>query len=380
MHVKGLFCARNENLSRTGASLIEHAEALGEPPEDPLLLFSVLWGFSPRSYSAFNGDVLRERAAQFLALAEKQGAIVPRMIAHRVTGISLLFTGDIAQGRAHFDRAIALYDPAAHRALAMRFGQDIGVTILSFRSLALWALGHPVAALADADQALKDAREIGQAATLLTALIFATIIRSLCGNYAAANMEADEVVALADEKGASFLKASGMMSQGCISVLTGKAPDAVHMITSGITTYRSTGSTVWMPWYLSILAAAYADLGQFDDAWRCMGEAITAVETTKERWHEAEVYRIAGEIALKSLAPGTEKAEKYFERALSVARAQQAKSWELRAAMSVARLWRHQNKPQQARELLAPVYGWFTEGFDTLDLKEAKALLDELAS
>ena len=133
-----------------------------------------------------------------------------------------------------------------------------------------------------------------------------------------------------------------------------------------------------MPTRLAYLAKAYADLDQFDEASRYIGEAMTAVETTKERWWEADIYRMAGEIALLSGEPDAAKAEAYFERALSVARQQQAKSWELRAAMSLARLWRHQRKPQQARELLAPVYGWFTEGFDTRDLKEAKALLDEL--
>ena len=132
------------------------------------------------------------------------------------------------------------------------------------------------------------------------------------------------------------------------------------------------------PSLLSHLALAYAELGQFDDAWRYIDEAMSTIETTKERWFEAETNRIAGEIALKSPEPDAAKAQAYFERALAVARQQQAKSWELRAAMSMARLWRDQGKPQQARELLAPVYGWFTEGFDTLDLKEAKALLDEL--
>ena len=120
--------------------------------------------------------------------------------------------------------------------------------------------------------------------------------------------------------------------------------------------------------------------GQFDDAWRCIGEAMTAMETTKETWWEAEVNRIAGEIVLIDPQSDSAKAEAHFERALAVARQQQAKSWELRAAMSLARLWRDQGKVQQARELLAPVYGWFTEGFDTRDLKEAKALLEELAS
>jgi predicted ATPase len=129
---------------------------------------------------------------------------------------------------------------------------------------------------------------------------------------------------------------------------------------------------------LSLVTEAHAAIGQFDDAWRCIGEATTAIQTTKEKWCEAEVHRVAGEIALMSPEPDATKARAYFERALAVARQQNAKSWELRAAMSMARLWRDQGKREVARDLLAPVYGWFTEGFDTLDLKQAKALLDEL--
>jgi predicted ATPase len=135
---------------------------------------------------------------------------------------------------------------------------------------------------------------------------------------------------------------------------------------------------LFVPWYSSTLATAYAKLGQFDDAWRCIREALTMVETTKERWCEAEVHRIAGEVALNSTQ--SDRAEADLERALTVARQQQAKSWELRASMSLARLWRDQGKVQPARELLAPAYGWFTEGFDTRDLKDAKALLEELAA
>jgi predicted ATPase len=134
-----------------------------------------------------------------------------------------------------------------------------------------------------------------------------------------------------------------------------------------------------MPWWLLHLAIAHTNLGQFDDAWRSISEAMSTTEATKERWSEAEVNRVAGEVVLKSPKPDAPKAEMYFERALRVARQQQAKSWELRAATSLARLWRDQGKVQQARELLAPVYGWFTEGFDTRDLKEAKVLLGELA-
>src|SRR5262249_48091664 len=141
-----------------------------------------------------------------------------------------------------------------------------------------------------------------------------------------------------------------------------------------------TGTKVHLPAYLAALAKAYADLGQLDEAWRCIGEAMSAVETTKEKWLEAEVHRTAAEIALISSKPDAAKAEAYFEHALAVARMQQAKSFELRAAMSMARLWRVQGKPNKASDLLAAVYGWFTEGFDTRDLKEAKALLEELAA
>ena len=135
-----------------------------------------------------------------------------------------------------------------------------------------------------------------------------------------------------------------------------------------------------LPSWLSNLAGAHAELGQLDEAWRCIGEAMTAIETTKERWFEAEANRLAGEFSPKSPEQDAAKAQAYFDRALSVAREQQARSWELRAAMSVARLWRDQGKREKARDLLAPVYGWFTEGFDTLDLKDAKVLLDELAA
>jgi predicted ATPase len=146
-----------------------------------------------------------------------------------------------------------------------------------------------------------------------------------------------------------------------------------------MTAWRSAGSTLWTPLDLSYLAKSYAVLRQFDEAWRCIVEAMMVMENTKETWCEAEVNRMAGEIALLSPEHAA-KAEAYFERALTIARAQKTRSWELRAAMSMARLWRDQGKRQQARGLLAQIYGWFTEGFDTLDLKQAKALLDELTA
>jgi predicted ATPase len=378
MHVKGYAAPEPKAAVEQARQFIERAEALGEAPEDPLLLFSVLYGAWAASYVAFNGDVTRELASQFMALAEKQGQIVPLMIGHRLMGNLLMLTGDILKGREHYNHAFALYDPAKHRPLATRFGQDVGVSIFVYRALAQWMLGYPETALADADHALEDARQDGHAGTLMYAQFHTSLTNVLCAKYAAANTQSNEVVRLADEKGAALWKALATMQKGSVFALSEKVSEGIEMITSGIAAYRLTGSRVYLPIFWSHLSSAYAQLGQFDDAWRCIGEAMTAVEITKERWYEAEVNRIAGEIALLSPEPDVAKAEAYFARALAVAQKQEAKSWELRAAMSMARLWRDQGKPQRARELLAPIYGWFTEGFDTRDLKEAKTLLDGL--
>jgi class 3 adenylate cyclase/predicted ATPase len=380
MHLKGYGAPETKTATEGAHSLIQRAEALGEPPEDPLLLFSVLFGFWAANTMAFNGDLICELSTQFLSLAEKQGTTAPLVIALRMMGTSLLFTGEFAASRAHLDRAMVLYDTAQHRPLAMRFGLDIRATSLFYRSFANWYLGYPDAAVAEADLALRDARDTGHAATLMVAMGVTSLTRVLCGEYVAASKILNELDALADEKGSAQWKAFGISIQGCVAALAGEASYAVQTINSGLLAWRSTRSTLYVPVWSLHLAIAHAKLGQFDDAWCCIGDAIRAVETTKERWWEAELHRNAGEIALLSRDPDAEKAEVYFERALTVARKQQAKSWELRAAMSMARLWRDQGKRDEARDLLAPVYGWFTEGFDTLDLKEAKALLEQLAT
>jgi class 3 adenylate cyclase/predicted ATPase len=380
MTTKGYAAPETKAALQRARMLIEQAEALGEPPEDPLLLFSVLYGVWGVDRIAFNGDAMRELSAQFLALAAKQSATVPLMNGHRIVGVSLVLTGDISEGRECLERAITLYDPVEHPTLAARFAVDIAVSILCYRSIALWLLGYPDAALADTKRVVQHARGVGQAASLMFALHHSSLTQIQFGHYAAANADADELTVLAEEKDASLWKASGLLWRGCLLTMTGKASDAIPAITAGLAALRSTGSTMWMPLLLSYLARAHSALGQSDEAWRCIGEAMTAVETAKERWCESEVNRMAGEISLGSPDPDRAKAADYFERALTVARMQQARSLELRAAMSMARLWRDQGKPQQARELLAPVYDWFTEGFDTLDLKEAKALLNSLAS
>ena len=380
MHTKGYAASDTKESLNQARLLIERAEKIGEPPEDPSLVFSVLYGFWAANFVAFNGDAMRELAMQFLSIAEKQNATLLRMIGHRLMGTSLTCTGNVVEGRAHYDQAIALYDPAEHRSVATQFGQDVAVVILSLRSFTLWLLGYPEAARADVERGLKRARELDQAGTSMYALHNACLTYLCCGDYASATTQANDLTSVADKSNALYWRALGMMDRGFLLAVTGKNLHAVQMLTSGITASQSTGTTLFMPLFLSCLAIAYATLDQFDDARRSISQALTAVETTGERWWEADIHRAAGEIALMSPKPDAAKAEAYFERALAVAREQQAKSWELRSAMSMARLWRDQGKRDEARELLTPVYGWFTEGFATLDLKEAKALLEELGA
>jgi hypothetical protein len=223
------------------------------------------------------------------------------------------------------NRAWALYDPAAHRPLATRFGHDVGAATLIFRPLALWLLGYPQTALVETERAITAARETDHTPTLLLALSCTAFTHICCRDTAAAAIHLDECIALAPEK-VPYYKMLGGAQRGCVFAQTGKTADAIQTISAEIAGLRAIGAPTWG----------------------------TAPE------------------------PNPAKAQEYFERSLAVARQQQAKSWELRGAMSLARLWRDQGKPQQARELLAPVYGWFTEGFDTRDLKEAKALLEEL--
>ena len=380
LHIKGYAAPETKAAAERARVLIEQAEAQGEAPEDPLLLFSTLYGLWTANYVAFNSDVMRDLAAHFLELAQKRGTTFPLVAAHRIMGSSLASAGLLAAARTHYDQGLALYNRDEHRQQATRFGVDLAVSILSHRSRALWFLGYPEIALTDAERALHEAREIGHAGTLMYALQFAASTHVYCGEYSAATALIGEVLALASKKRAMQWESFGMLLQGWLFAAMGRSSEAVQTISSAIAAWRSLGAKVFVPLFLSQLANAHAELGQLDEATHCIGEAITAEESSKESCWQPEINRIAGEIALMSPEPDAAKAEAYFERALAVARQQQARSWELRAAMSMARLWRDQGKPQQARELLAPVYGWFTEGFETLDLRRAKPLLDELVS
>jgi class 3 adenylate cyclase/predicted ATPase len=375
MHLKGFSAPETQAAVERARLLIEQAEALGEPLEDPMLLSLVLWGFWVANFAAFNGAACQEVASRLLSLAEQQTTSAPLILGHNLLGTSLVCTGNPTEGRRHLTEGADLYNQREHFYLAPRIGQDLGISSFAYRAWANWLLGYPDIALADAERAVGDARNLDHAGSLMSALGAAALTCNLRRDHEAAVARSHELIDLADQKGTLFWKVSGRGALGRALSLMGRHSEALPILTTG----RATTGTVFAPLYLLTLALTYTALGQHEEAWRCIGEAMTAAEASGETWAHPELQRVAGEIALQSPQPHPAKAQSYFDSALAIARRQQAKSWELRAAMSLARLWRDQGKVQQARELLAPVYGWFTEGFDTRDLKEAKALLVELA-
>ena len=260
MHVKGYGAPETKAAVAQVRALIEQAERLGEPPDDPSLLLSALFGQWIVNFINFNGDAARELAARFLALGEKEGTAAPLMIGHRTMASTLAFMGDFVEAKAHYNEALALYRPAEHRRLMTRFGQDLRVTCLAFRSMASWLLGYPQAALNDAECALMEARQIEHAATLMFTLNFPILVNTYCGNYHAANERLKELVVLAEEKGAPFRKAEGVLRRGYILTLTGAAK-AVEIVTAGIDLWRSAGSTIFTPEHEFMLATAHAEFG-----------------------------------------------------------------------------------------------------------------------
>jgi predicted ATPase len=255
MNVKGPAAPEAKVAVERAHILLAEADALGEPLEEPELLFSVLEGFAAANFLAFNGDAMRRIAEQFLAYAEKQGATVSRIKGHRVMGMTVLHTGNIANGREHYDQALAL-----GKQLATPLHISERVKNLSLRSFALWLLGYPEAALIDLDHALGDARKTGHANDLLYALVFVSRFHLTCSrNYAAPQASSDELVILSQKTGALAQRVQGMIHQGCVLAVTGKASEGVHMISSGLPTRASAGATVSVPSFLSYLATGYTE-------------------------------------------------------------------------------------------------------------------------
>jgi class 3 adenylate cyclase/predicted ATPase len=379
-HVKGYTAPETITALERADAMIERAEALGERPEgeDALLRFSVLYGQWTGNFTAGNLERAAEIAKQFLAVATKQARSAPLLMAHRVMGASIAILGELQAAKLHLDEAVALYVAAEHRSLATRFGQDIGVAALGYRSYVLYRLGYPEGALRDVETALQFARELGQTGTLLYALLFANMIELLCSRFEMATARSHELVELSEKYGLSYWKLSALRLRGWVFAVTGRGDEAVKLISSSASGLANSRTTIFAQFSLVWLARAQAACGQVVEAQNTISQALDSVNKTNERWDEAEIHRTAGEIAVSQLHCDYEAAEWHFRRSLDVARQQGAKSYELRAATSLARLWHIQGGRSEARDLLAPIIDWFTEGFDLQDLRESIALLEQL--
>jgi adenylate cyclase len=286
--------------------------------------------------------------------------------------------GEVAQAHEHFAQSIALYDPQQHRALAFAYGQDPGVAALVLDAYALWILGYPDQALRRSHEACTRAEELAYPFTL--AYMFATLamFHQFRRGREEARRHAEAATRICREQGMPYWLGVGLVLQGWAGATRPQPAEQIPSMHEGMAIYRATESALWLPYFLTLLAETYGAARQPDAGLRFLDEAHTVMDTTQERFYEAEMHRVQGELVLAQAADQHALAETCFQHALTIARRQQARSWELRAAISLARLWQQQGKQAEARALLAPIYGWFTEGFDTADLQEARTLLEEL--
>jgi predicted ATPase len=321
----------------------------------------------------------RELGEQLLTLGQRVHEVESLLVAHHVLGDTLVWLGEFAGARAHLEQGMALYHPQQHRAHAFLYGYDSGVHGLAFGAWALWYLGYPDQAPRRVHDALRLAQEVSHPFSLGFALAFAAWLHQLRREGPAAHERAAALMALATAQGFPFWDSWGTVLRGWAVAEQRQCAEGIAQLRQGIAAWRATGAALQLPYYLALLGEAYGKAGQADEGLRVLTEALTAVHTTGERQHEAELHRLKGALLLAQDDADAQEAERCFHQALDVARRQQAKSLELRAAMSLARLWQQQGKRTKAYELLAPIYGWFTEGFDTTDLQEAKALLETLA-
>jgi predicted ATPase len=315
---------------------------------------------------------------QLLTLAQQLQDSAMLVAAHRALGTTLYNLGTAADAHTHFTQGITLYDPQQHRPYAFLYGEDAGVVCHSFAARALWSLGYPDQMLVRSQEAVMLAQQIVHPFSLGFALVLAAVFHQLRREVRAVQECAEAAFSLAMEQGFPHWMAFGSLLRGWARAHQGQVRDGIEQITQGLRAFRATGAELWRPYFLALLAEAYGTLGEPEAGLTALTEALTLVDKTGERHHEAELYRLKGELLLQQNAANQIEAENCFQQAIAIAQNQQAKSFELRTATSLARLWHSQGKRQEAHDLLAPVYGWFTEGFDTADLKDAKALLDEL--
>ena len=347
--------------------------------DDPHQLFPVLRGLWQYYNSRAELQTAHTLGEQLLTLAQQAQDTVLHLAAHRALGATLFFLGELASAHTHFTQGIALYDAQQHRASAFLYGENAGVLSHICDARALWFMGYPDQGLVRSQEAIILAQQSTHSVSLSFTLSTAAIFHSFRREVRCTQECADGVTRLAQEQGFPHWMAIGAMLRGWALAHQGQAKEGIAQITEGLTASRGTGTETLRPYFLSLLAEAYGIIGQPEAGLTALTEALTHVETTGERWCEAELYRLQGALLLQQASDNATEAESCFHHALDIARHQQAKSFELRSAMSLSRLWQQQGKRAAARELLAPVYGWFTEGFDTADLQEAKALLDALA-
>jgi len=287
-----------------------------------------------------------------------------------------MLVGRFASSRSHLEEAVTLYDPISHRSLAHQVGLDPHVNSQSLLGIVLFCLGFPDQALAPSNAAVAEARKLAHPPSLASSLALGARVLSFHGDSAVLGGWVDQLVAMTAEQGFPQYGAVGTIYRGWVTVKNGDVAGGISILRSGSTAFRATGAELWMPLIDALLAGACEIAGQIDEALTLLDDALQIVERTGERWLAAELYRHKGELLLRQRQ--ADAAEDLYCKALSIAREQEAKLWELRAAASLARLRRDQGRRAEARDLLSPVYGWFTEGFDMPDLKEAKALLDTL--
>lgn len=377
IHTRGYAAVETRSAFDKAGAMITLMEESGEASQDNAAHLKVLYGVWSANLIAFHGDNLDLLSNQFLKLASIQKETGSLVVGHRLMGMYLLHVGKPEEAREHFDRAARVYDPHIHSSLVSHFGQDPGVPIFGYRALARWNLGYPDAARKDAQHALTSAREIGHTPTLMYALNVTTAVLLRRGEFGTAYTQAAELTSLGKEKAAPFWEACGNALCVLIHALKSECSISIAPMSAAIASYRATRASVLTPFFMPIFAKVHAVLGLFDEAWRLIEEAMMAEQQSGELWCASEVRRLAGETAL--LCPGRELlAHPYYEQALEISRSQKARSLELRAATSLARLHRDQGKLRQARNILEPVYSWFSEGFDTIDLQSAQALLTEL--
>jgi predicted ATPase len=355
------------------------ARELCQQGQDAPQLFPVLYGLWLFYLVRAQLQTAQGLGEQLLSLAQRTQDVVLLLEAHRALGTSLFYAGELAPARMHLERALALYDPQEHHTLAFRSGQDPGMVCRGFAAWALGLLGYADQALQTCQDILALPREWSHAFSRAYALDFAARIHQLRQEKQLTQERAQDLVTLAREEGFTQRLATGTILWGWALTAQGQGDEGVTEIRQGLAAFRATGAELARPYYLTLLGEAYGELGQVGEGLKVLAEALATIYNTGERFCEAEVHRLRGKLLLARSANHAPEAESCFQQGLDVARRQRAKTWELRAAMSLSRLWQQQGKHAAARDVLAPVYGWFTEGFDTADLHAAKTLLDHLA-